>query len=477
MSLQISGGGAAWTKISVVTRRGFDAKALNALFVLKEGGSGLRAFIRVPEFHGPDLTCVVQAGKSLTGVITDSKTGAPVKGCTLSTGTGYGEAFGAISDDRGRYALDGLTKNPGGYSFSISPPAASSYLGRNLTAPDTEGFAPVRLDIQLLVGAVVTGRVIDRETGKGMRADIRVLPSIRNKLIGTRPEFSQASVDQSMKFTDRNGRFRLTAIPGEVIILARLDITEKLYGEDFSPYRRAVRTPGRDDELYGGAGEDAWVIMSAPNAGEPLDFDNAVKVVDLKENGTTVVDLYVDRGKTAKIVIQDPDGRPLTGVLVAGLADYNTLTFRVPDSTATIYALDPKNPRRLVLYDPKRKLGGTAVIRGDEKEPVTVRLAPLGRITGRAVAEDGKPLAGITISPAAGDRFSGDLYRNAQLETPVTADKDGRFAIEGMIPGVSLMLIFHKEDQYFVGKAVGKQYKLKPGETLSLGDMTLKPNQ
>ena len=43
-------------------------------------------------------------------------------------------------------------------------------------AGDTDGYAPVKLDVSLVKGAVVTGRVVDRQTGKGIEAGIRFAP-------------------------------------------------------------------------------------------------------------------------------------------------------------------------------------------------------------------------------------------------------------------------------------------------------------
>jgi hypothetical protein len=182
----------------------------------------------------------------------------------------------------------------------------------------------------------------------------------------------------------------------------------------------------------------------------------------------------VDRGVTARVTVQDADGNPLTGAWLAGLTDHWPITYRLPEPTATVYALDPAKPRTLTLYHPDRRLGGTAVVRGDEKEPVTVRLQPVGKVTGRLLEADGVPLAGAEVSVSAPGTTASELYRFASpAGKPVRTDRDGRFALDGVIPGVSFSLQIRKGDQFFAGKPRLGLRQVKPGETLDLGERTL----
>jgi hypothetical protein len=182
----------------------------------------------------------------------------------------------------------------------------------------------------------------------------------------------------------------------------------------------------------------------------------------------------VDRGVTARIAVQDAEGVPLAGAWVAGLTEHWPLTYQLPEPAATVYALGPDRPRELALYHPGKRLGGTAVVRGDEKGPVVVKLGPVGRVSGRLLEADGTPLAGAEVSVNARGQAGGELYRFARpTGKPAVTDKDGRFVLSGVVPGVPFYLQMHKGEQYFGGKPKIGLQRLKPGESVDLGDRTV----
>src|SRR5262249_31656367 len=162
----------------------------------------------------------------------------------------------------------------------------------------------------------------------------------------------------------------------------------------------------------------------------------AVKVIDAKEDGETRVELSVDHGVTARIAVQDAGGKPLAGAWAGGLTDYPRwlTTYKLPEATATVYALNPDKPREMVFFHAEKNLGGTATVRGDEKAPVIVKLAPLGQVFGRLFDADGKPWEGMEVSINAETESGGELYRVAAPPSgkPVRTDEDGCFRIEGV---------------------------------------------
>src|SRR5206468_2598626 len=116
------------------------------------------------------------------------------------------------------------------------PRAGSTYLRRSVTAEATPGTAPVRLDIELARGVVVSGRVIDRATGKGVQAGIRFAPLTENKYFG-KLGFDGYRTDRTMETTDREGRFRVVTIPGKSLLMVQVHGREKVDGEELSPYQ------------------------------------------------------------------------------------------------------------------------------------------------------------------------------------------------------------------------------------------------
>jgi RNA polymerase sigma factor (sigma-70 family) len=474
VELLVSGGGMARSMPFVVTRRGFDPKPYNDLLLNKEYDD-LRVLNHFRGLFAPEFTFVMEAGKDISGVVTDSVTGEPVAGCGLFAGGGYGHVS-TRSDAQGRYRLEGLSKVNQPPRVSVLPPAGSDYLPQSPTINDDKGLAPTRLDVRLVKGSVVKGRVIDKQTGKGLRASVRLAPLPSNKVFGTRPEFSHYASNRTSRETDRDGNFRIVTIPGPAILLAQVGVPEMLYGERFCHYRQAVPDPDHRDLFR--AFDGSWVIVTAGNGNEFLSMEHADRVIDVKETGETEVDLFADPGVTAKIRVQDADGQPLAGARVAGLTEQYFLTYRLPEVTATVYALDPANPRTLALHHAERKLGGLVTVRGDEKEPVVARLSPLGRVTGRLLDGDGQPLAGVTVSISPRRKIENALYERADaVVNPVRADKDGRFTVEGIVAEMPFYLSFRKGKDYYASKPKSGPHTLKPGETLDLGDRTLQPSR
>jgi hypothetical protein len=175
-------------------------------------------------------------------------------------------------------------------------------------------------------------------------------------------------------------------------------------------------------------------------------------------------------------MVQDCAVKPLTGAWVGGLTDSWPITYKLQEATATVYALSPAKPRTLAIYHPDKKLAGTVVVRGDEKGPVIARLGPLGKVTGRMRDTEGNPLsdAEISINPQGNpaselDRFAGPAGK------PVITDEQGRFALDGVVPGISFYLQIRKGESYFGGKPKIGSRQLKTGEKLDLGDQTMEP--
>jgi hypothetical protein len=323
-------------------------------------------------------------------------------------------------------------------------------------------------------GVVVTGRIIDRSTGKPVKGGVRLAPLADNKFFGTKPAYNGYS---SERFTHsvENGKFRVVAIPGTTVLMAQAWAEEeKIGGKEVNPYR--LTGPDPDHSKYFSKNGDDWVFNAVGNSLEFLSLMHACKVLDLKPDaGSVEIDLYVERGKTATLKVTDADGKPLSGVTVAGLTQSWPMTFNLPKDSATVYALDDQ-PRTLMLLHADKKLGGTVQVKADET--VTARLAPLAAVTGKLVDTDGQPITGVTVGISFPNGPGGELYREARLAQPpsVTA-ADGTFKVDGVVPAVKFYLSLMKGRTYYVGEPKIGLRQADAGKTLELGTLPVKAQQ
>jgi RNA polymerase sigma factor (sigma-70 family) len=477
--VMISGGGVVRSTLRVITRPGFDAKPHNAAVrKYHEGREPIWLEIARNQFlYPPALEFVADAGNTIEGTVKDAASSKPIPGCRVSAwrwGEGLNNDAVSVSGARGEYRLEGLSKND---MVFVNPPKGSLYLSRRVEVASTARQPKVERVIELAKGALVIGRVVDRQTGKGVQGNVRFEPLAGNRFYGSKPGFEQRGYDSEE--TDKDGRFRRVTIPGKSLILFRLDHhhTEKLYGQELCVYRGAAPDPDHKDifePVDPKRWPDRWYVRRADGNVEQIPgVNNAVKVIDAKEDGETRIELFVDRGLTAQIVLQDADGKPLGGAWAGGLTDYFPFTYKLPEATATVYALNPDKPREMAFFHAEKQLGGTATVRGDEKGPVVVKLSPLGQVFGRVLNADGKPLNGVEVSLQAQTKNGGELDRVAAPRgKPVRADKDGSFHIEGVVPGLKFLLFLQAKSPIFDGftGAAVRQVQVKPGEKLNLGD-------
>jgi RNA polymerase sigma factor (sigma-70 family) len=473
--LQVRGPGISQGSLYVIGRDGFDPAEINKA-VLARTSIEERRLRQPPLLYGPKLTFVAESARRIEGTVREAGSGKPVAGYMIHCGAGYNNGLLAVSDKEGRYRLDGLPKMKQ-YLLGAWPPANGAWLKAGARVEDREGLQPITVDFTVARGVLLSGRIIDKTAGKGVRGHIRFVPLPGNPF-ANKPGYDSYKYERLQTPTGADGRFKLAVIPGPGVLMVQADGKEKVNGGlELNPYkqgefdakdREQVKIVDRGDALY---------FTTVDNTLEFLISQNAVKVLDLAPDaGTAKCDLFVERGTTQIIKIEDPEGKPLTGTTVAGMTASGWDTFPIKDSVCTVFALDSKKPRRVLFIHAERKLAGSLTLRGDEKEPPVVRLGPAGSVIGRVLDRDGQPLSGASIDLSSPDRTARELYRQLrQRQATIRTDKDGRFRIEGIVPEVKFTLGIVRGRTFFVGEPRIGARQVKPGETLDLGAVRVKP--
>lgn len=474
--LRVRGRGIAQEALYVVSRAGFDAAPVNKA-VLDRTPSELRHPGQPQLLYGPKLTYVVPANRSIEGTVREAGTGKPVAGYMVNIIVGYGAIISAVTDKEGRYKLAGVPKQKQ-YLVGAEPPAGSSWLRAGARIDDTGGVQSLKVDFTVTRGVLLKGRIIDKTTGKGVRGDLRFAP-LPGNTFANKPGYDSYKYERMGNPTEADGRFKLAVIPGPGVLTFQADAKEKANGsQQVNPYTQAeFDAREREHIKIANNEDDSSYFTSIDNSREYLKFFNAVKMLDLAPDaGTATCDLFVQRGRTITVKIEDSDGKPLAGATVAGVTALGWDVFPLKDAACTVFALDPKKPRRILFFHAQRKRAGSLTVRGDEKESLVAHLGSTGSVIGRLLDRDDQPLAGASIDLSSPDRSASELYRRLRQRQPmIRTDKDGRFRIDGIVPEVKFTVGITLGRTFFVGEPRIGARQVKSGETFNLGDVRVKP--
>ena len=161
-----------------------------------------------------------------------------------------------------------------------------------------------------------------------------------------------------------------------------------------------------------------------------------------------------------------------------------------------MHGLDHDADVPVSFLEPKRKLGATVRFSGKQADggPIVVKLEPCGTATARVVGPDSKPLRGVTspaiirmvVTPgelsAVKARKEGTLMPDAGVlnavdpvnyAKPPATDDQGRVALPVLIPGTTYQIVDRTTGPTPAGPQLRKEFTVKPGETLDLGDILI----
>ena len=446
VAAMIEGPGIETAWIEIMTRRAATIRAT------QPGGRPLT-------IYGAEFEHVAGPSQPIIGVVRDADTGAPVEGVEIQANypAGFVNYIKSLTDEAGRYRLDGLPAGGKAYLTTVAP-KGRPYLQAMRQVRNDLALQPTEAAFTLKRGVWLTGRVTERATGRPVRAQVNYFVFTDNPHAAEARDFSGGP---ELKWTAPDGAYRVAGLPGRGII--------------------AVKAHAREDYCVGlgadnirGSDSGGW-FHTRPHYCIALNY-NGLAEVNPAEDATEIgCDLTVDAGRSVKVTVLDPDGVPLAGALVLGRTKGGSGWPLVPLKTAEfeVVRLAAGEARTLTILHDDRKLAAGLVVRGDAPDPasgpVTVRLQPWGVITGRLVDDHGEPRSDVEIHGMDRPRYD---PVDGGVAPAVAVGEDGRFRIEGLVPGRRYKFGVVRR-RYGLGTIV-EDLAVAPGETRDLGDVKAK---
>ncbi len=418
--------------------------------------------------YGPTFKHLAVPSRPIVGIVRDKRTGKPLAGIPVRCSANR-ENFKhvrsipearATTDDKGQYRLVGMGKHE---HYALHAGAAPYFRQDRFSVTDAPGLEPLTVDFDLDQGIVVRGLLTDKVTGKPIRARVSSAPLVSNP---NRKDFANPFDNVTVA---EDGSYTLVALPGPGLLF--------VVAEEANRY---ARTEVTDDEAL------RRDLVAFDRRHTPGRFHAVVRInPSEKDAQPTACDITLEPGVTRTGTVVGLDGKPLAGVLAEGLSPIDQSRdqpFKLATATFTATGLSRQSPRPLFFFHPQTRLSKLIWVKADEAGPLTVRLDPPGTMTGRVVDAAGRPLAGLQLYLSFHDVVLNKqipfefLEHNSPLSTDneVTTDAQGRFRVEGLIPGLKYELLA-------TGKGLGDHYlhlatglSTESGKVKDVGDLNSK---
>ncbi len=487
-------------------------------------------FARRPEARPAEVTFPSAAPCLIEGRVTDAETGRPLARARVQVEASGSASFpapwplpadwkgrqgligqGVVPSGRpslGRPTVHGLTDadgrfrlspfrnwngSPNQFSVIVSGPDGQPYLTVKKSVRWRKGAQRQEASVALPRGVLVRGQVSEAPFGKplpGLRVDFysKTLPLPPEAILELRPD---GVFHPPPRRTDGTGRFEVVVPPGRGHLLVNAP------GTEYAVTRVAADDLGVTD------GEESGRLFLPPGkrTGKKHHYyPDAVVVLDHKAGTRTEAAVALRRAPVLRGRVLGPDGKPASGVkLFTGQEPFKELShgafarkYEVRDGQFEVPVRNPEAPLWLAFLDAKKGLGAAAAFtsRQAAEGPVTVRLAPCGRVTARFVDAKKKPLAGyrplLWLSlPAVPYSAAQDLERLGtkgfwhfgfdavwvgagdprHYGNGPRTDAEGRVTLPALIPGATYRLSLSG------GQA--RDFKPESGRDIDLGDLTV----
>jgi len=448
-----------------------------------------RLELKTDDRQGPkDVALALQPATIIEGRVLAADTSQPIPHAVISIAASYG-MFGGMfttkyqADAQGRFTAN---PSPGDYFRMSAFAPDGQYLARRDEFAWTKGAVKKEIEIKLPRGVVIRGKVTEQGTGRPL-AGVNVHYFPRNSLEGILNglEASVASKD--------DGSFAVAVLPGKGYLLVLAPTLDYLLEEIGS---RTLYEKGQP----GGMRHYAHDIIA----------------YDVNAHDSPEISAVLRPGKTVRGRVVGPEGQSVKDAaiitrlvvdprnLIWSGSGIHVLDVHARDGRFELHGLDPEKSEPVYFLDADHQYGTVVELSGKQAgEEVMVRLLPCGQAKARFVKPDGKPIGKLSTFPffellakpgrhdrsrdravqaqlAADSAFMANVDRkhySSGPRGPVT-DSEGRITLPALIPGALYRISdFSTGNDADKGVQVRKDFTVKPGETVDLGDILIEKPQ
>lgn len=438
----------------------------------------------VATIYGARSALRMEPGVTLRGRVLDQVSREPIAGMPVSLNVN--RTF--RTDAEGRFTIGGV--NPEIFTWMKQSSRSSTDYQFRVKAFPLPGmpyrFGSARIedgDQELLIeckpGIPFRLRITD-EAGKPVDADvtyrdIQPNPQVRQGLNESRRPISQAA-------RQADGSYLGFVLPGPGAVLVRPFAQgyrpARVDPKNFFAPERAEWTAAEQTGVYG----NHDILLSSHSILDQHDYAAIVLVNPRPDSPPLEISAQIVRDQPRIVNLVDTAGAEIVGAETHGLTYWpfdREPTLRT--AKVTLAGLHPDRPQRITFLKRDRKLIGYLVARGDGVSPYSVVLRRWGKIKGRMVDVDGKPLP-IGKPKSSWSKPPELLVQHLFVADPdptvggfaeINIEGDGNFSVDTLVPGqryTGLMYV----DRKSLGIAF-ENMSVEPGETRDLGDVRIQP--
>ncbi len=441
---------------------------------------GLR--LQADDRQGPrDVTLSLRPATIIEGQVLAADSGQPIPHATIAVAAGEGRLGGMFTtrfraDAQGRFEANPSTGDH--FRVTAYPTSGQPYLSPPVEFAWTKGAVRKHLDIPLPRGALIRGKVTEQ-------ASSTVLSGATVQFQSTNPRASNQGGSFSIVASKDDGSFQIVVPPGKGHML--------IFGPSPDFILESIGDRMLRNGQPGGRRNYAHKILAyEAQAGTP----------------TQTIDVALRRGNTVRGRVIGPQGQAVKEARI--LSRLHIENYRPQwrgdfkrqaaiDGVFELNGLDPEKTVPVYFLDAVNQWGAAAELAGKQTgKELTIQLEPCGQAVARFVGPDGKPLASVDLrqlsifeilvtpgphwmtfdkngqSQLAADADSvGAIDRDHYADRQLT-DAAGRITFPVLIPGALYRISdYSTRNVDRKGVQIRKDFTVKPGEKLDLGDILI----